>query len=455
MRENDPLLPTKAKDLGTPDHDLGTVLAQVTGGQGLPPWAIQIFASSDRFHSEPEPFVAPRKGMLLLLRSRLQKYWFEISFCLSVLGVSLAVAVPLVIFLKPTFQLADSQALILIGLAPPCTLVMLLPLVMKKIVASSTDQVITSALTRTRMHRVLSERFYERRSSYNVDEKRLLADFLSQNVLRPLLKKHLNHEHHLKLNLFLTAGSTVNAAAARLFLPENQLFKGCSVGVYTNSLTALEHIYHYRDHSILGKYLDPIELLEGVHSIEHRALEVRNERLLALRSMIQTSQEQGVLNIAVMSSAWLMGGPDYRRLTCVAHKEVFRDLMDTLVQTCDYALIVAPLSKFTVFAEINQLTQAVADAATAYAPYVVPDERRNNVFVLTTRRNDRSQSPLHGISTLLARLAESSGSACTENYRLWKVLPSFTVKSKDWSDIVSEDVPCGSAQRHLEAFYGV
>jgi hypothetical protein len=300
----------------------------------------------------------------------------------------------------------------------------------------------------------VENQFFKRLGHFS-DEKAILARVLVNRVLPATVDALctdgiLGNVH--RINLILDSGTTITPVfplLMRLGLPMPN--DNVTLRIYTNNLAGIDEIHKVDRNAFCKLGERNFHLIGGLPLNKYRA--TTGDETQAFLETLWTEQRASdgcCVSIGVLTANWFVAGLGLDQLALCARGKGHFEFKKSIIENADYIILVAPLGKLLPIGGVKQLDKLIQDRDGAYSAYVIPDEKKARVHLLTSFRSPDSISPLVHISRQLRNLYEGDG---CKNYTISDFNPSFD----PWGNsehVKLTDLPHEYVRVHAREIYG-
>lgn len=290
---------------------------------------------------------------------------------------------------------------------------------------------------------------YFDRLQHFVDEKQILADELVRKTLPELLERARTENPAVRtVNVVLDSGTTLTPIFTQLLRSGLPLPPGLRVSIYTNNLAGIDEIHKQDPQADQALTERDFNLIGGKPLNKYRAT-TGEFTLRILEGVWEEAGASGrsILSIGVITANWVLMGRTLDELQICARGEGHLDFKKSIVENCDYLLVVAPLGKLFPLDDALKIQQRVDSG---YRAFPLPSAKRNQTLLLTTFRTASSVSHLRTFSSQLKN-ARTQGTS--QNFVFADNCPDFE-PSRDRQQARLLDCPHEYMREHLSEFLG-
>jgi hypothetical protein len=379
---------------------------------------------------------------------RLRKYRSEILIAI-ICGLLVAGVVEIV-----KFALPEPKLWVNIAVGSPIIFLLLIIVFRQKYLLESRLAQLDQLLYQRFGFSSLHDRYFIRNQHFAV-EKELLARVFVRSVLPSLISQvKREHSHFTAINLILDSGTTITPIFPHLIACGIPL-ESEKIRIYTNNLAGIDEIHRLdldypklteRDFNLLGgKPLNEYRATTGSETIE-----------AVLRVCGNHKQGERVITIAVVTANWLLAGPALDNLCLCARGTGHFEFKKILIERSDYVVVIAPLGKILYLGrnEYCRLNEWISSDSDPYPePLVLPHDKKNTCFLLTSLRSTDSQSLLAHASFALKALKNNPSSSPDANYIIHPKCPTFDLPVVDKEKLAEFEVPHKYVRQHIAEAY--
>jgi hypothetical protein len=290
------------------------------------------------------------------------------------------------------------------------------------------------------------------RLQHFVDEKKKLASISVQELLPELLETIYKSTTGLEnINIILDSGTTITPLFPFLMKFGFPEFKSVKVNYFTNNLAGVDEIHKSESNDNFPLQERDFNLIGGSPLNKYRATtgDVTQKFLEELEKS-QKESDGKTITVGIITANWLICGLGLDKLQICARGEGHYDFKEKLVSFCEYIIVLAPLGKIIPKQNVKEFNKIIDDDERSYNAFLIPEEKRNKTYLLTTFRKQHSLSPLR---TLSDRLRDVYRNNYNKNFIFSDKIPQFEPKTTR-SEAIVADLPHDYIREKFEEVYG-
>ncbi|MBK9316465.1 MAG: hypothetical protein IPM55_19810 [Acidobacteria bacterium] len=324
------------------------------------------------------------------------------------------------------------------------------------------------------IYNLLSARFghhsyddqYFLRTNHYTKEKELLAEQLAQHVLPKVIGDLYNKNSNLRvINIIIDSGSTLTPLFPELISEGIQLnnirytedmikMEGkVDIFIYTNSESGIDEIHRIPSIKSLKLTERHFNLIGGQPLRKYRANTGRLTQMF-LDSLWKEKKENKdtVCTISIITANWFTVKRNCTEIALLARGHGHMDFKKSVCENSDIILLVAPLGKILPINNVKILNDILKKyESDTYQDYVIPCDRKNMTYLITTQRPINVLYPLYRISRELTKEIKDTEGL---NYMVYKSCKLFVPQGKMHDEIFLNDVPHHYIRENFEEIYG-
>ena len=269
---------------------------------------------------------------------------------------------------------------------------------------------------------------YFRRKQHFVLEKATLCHTLVESVLPKLLAsiKEMEEEPVDGIEIIIDSGTTLSPAFR--FLPSAALGRQFEVPIriHTNNIAGAEELSRVESRNWTFHETDFV-LIDGNPLGRYRATTYETRPHPYLEKLWRASKQAGRVTVGVVTGNWILGGNQLTRLTICAKGRGHLEFKEEVVENVDYLVVVAPLGKILRLGDAASLNALLPKDEGSYKPIVIPPEKKEQTYLLTTLRGKSRTSPLadHSSNLRYKMRRELERGKVTENFKFSEDILDF------------------------------
>ena len=271
-------------------------------------------------------------------------------------------------------------------------------------------------------------------------EKAKLAEVFVNKTLPKIIKKICkDYEEIETLNIIIDSGTTITPIFKDLVCSGIELSE-CDIKyeIYTNNLAGIDEIYNIdpkacklgdREFNLIGgKPLKTYRATTGASTLDF---------LQTIWTRQNNEKNKGkIITLGVLTANWFTCGMGFENLAITAKGEGHFDFKVNVLNNSHYVIMISPLGKLLPIQSENILNELVSEEPNIeYQSFVIPQEKANNTFLLTSKRPQTTLSPVAGTSLRLKYLVDNK---IKTNYVLSEDCPLFDPEGDRYEVIVTE-----------------
>ena len=298
----------------------------------------------------------------------------------------------------------------------------------------------------------LDNQYFQRLRHFSLEKMKLAQVFVTKKL--PMLVEDIfeKNPNLTRLNIIFDSGTTIT--------PIFKYLRGCdlkfkkeSIKIYTNNIAGMDEIDKFDQVLDLPSALkeEDFNLIGGRPLLKERATtgKITNDFLDSLRDE-QGNSNGRILTLGVLTSNWFIVGRDYDSISLCVREEGLFEFKKKVEELSDYIVLISPLGKILPLRNVGEINKYIS-GDDKYRDFLIPEEKKDKTYLLTTYRLKKTLSPLIYLSRELENIGKNNSA---KNYTLFKDKIIFSPVGGSRAEIIEIELPHRYIRENFIDIYG-